>query len=108
MHDFQPTRWTKEDCSNATYVQEKAIDIKGLEVLQSMAYLMPESRISYFVRVDYAGEGTYIARISRYLKVVHQDGVGVLGVIFADLFKAEQLDGYHGSLWQVKPHRGQL
>ena len=96
----------EEDCGNATYTQYKAVDVKGVEVVQSMAYLMARSRISYFVRVDYADEGTYIARISKYLKVVHQDGVGVLRVAVADLFKAEQLNGYHGSLWQVKPRRG--
>ena len=62
-------------------------------------------RISYFVKVVYEGEATYIARISKYLKVVHPDGGLVLRLAIADLFKAEELDGYSGGLWQVKPRR---
>lgn len=106
MRDFQPPGWTVYDCSNAAYIQYKAVDIKAVEVVQSMAYLQAGSRISYFIRVDYEDEGTYIARISKYLKVVQQDGRRVLRLAVADLYKAEHLEGYHGGLWQVKPTRG--
>ena len=108
MRDFRPAGWTVNDCSTATYFQYKQVDIKGIEVVQSMAYHKARSRISYFVQVVYIegeGEATYIARISRFLKVVHPEGVLVLRLAIADLFKAERLDGYHGGLWQVKPRR---
>ena len=106
VRDFQPPGWTVDACSNAAYFQYRAVDIKGVEVVQSMTYLQAKSRISYFAKVDYEGEGTYIARISKYLKVVPQDGGPVLRLSIADLYKAEYLDGYHGGLWQVKPARG--
>ena len=94
-----------DDCSTSTYFQYKQVDIKGIEVVQSMAYHKARSRISYFVKVVYEGEATYIARISKYLKVVHPGGALVLRLAIADLFKAEELDGYHGGLWRVKPRR---
>ena len=64
------------------------------------------SRISFFVRVAYEDEGTYIARIKHYLKVLHGDGERVLRIAIADMYKAEELNGYHGGLWQVEPRRG--
>ena len=66
MRDFQPPGWMEEDCGNVTYTQYEAVDVKGVEVVQSMAmaYSMARSRILYFVPVDYADEGTYIPHIS--------------------------------------------
>ena len=108
VRDFRPAGWSVEDCGQAAYLQYRRVDVKGVEVVQSMAYKQVRSRISYYVRVVYEGEATYIARILKYLKVVHGDGQHVLRIAVADLYKAEPLDGYHGGLWQVKgqPRRG--
>lgn len=69
--------------------------------------------MSYYVRVDYEGEGTYVARISKYLKVSkrNQDGSeGVLRLAIADLLKTEMNQDYQGHLIVVKgrhmrPHK---
>ncbi|CAL8471876.1 g11418 [Coccomyxa elongata] len=73
IHDFPQAGWAAAACDTATYTVYKAVDIKGVEVVQSRAYLMARSRVSYFVRVDYEEEGTYVARISKYLKVTRAD-----------------------------------
>ena len=88
----------------------KAVDIKGVEVVQSIEYRMAKSRVSYFVRVDYEGEGTYVARISKYLKVARASadgGVQVLRIAVADLYKTEIKQGYQGEVILVRgPERG--
>lgn len=85
--------WTEAACDTAKYTLYKAVDIKGIETVLSEAYLMARTRVSYFVRVDYEGEGTFLARISKYLKVSRRNGDGresVLRLAIADLFKTEQ------------------
>jgi len=85
------------------------VDIQEVEVVQSMAYHQARSRISYFVVMVYIeneGEVPYIARVSKYLKVLHLGDGPVLRLAIADLYNVEHLDGYHGALWQVKPRRG--
>lgn len=66
---------------------------------------MARTRISHFVRVDYEGEGTYLARISKYLKVRKRNENGsfsVLRLAIADLFKTEIKTDYQGQLIVVK------
>lgn len=110
LRDFDPEGWTPADCDTARYTIYKAVDIKGVEIVPSQAYLQARTRVSYYVRVDYEGEGTYVARISKFLKVskagAGADGtVGVLRLALADLFKTEVKDGYHGQLIVVKPQQ---
>ena len=65
------------------------------------------------MRVDYEGEGTYVARISKYLKVSRRNedrSKSVLRLAIADLFKTEMKNDYQGQLIVVKdrklhPHR---
>ncbi|KAK9918436.1 hypothetical protein WJX75_004081 [Coccomyxa subellipsoidea] len=107
--DFPQDGWTDAACDTATYTVYKAVDIKGIEIVLSRAYLMARSRVSYFVRVDYEGDGTYVARISKFLKVSRGDAEGgsALRIAVADLFKIETREGYQGELIIVKgPQRG--
>lgn len=109
LQDFpQEGVWELNDCDTASYTEYKAVDIRGVEIVLSQAYLMARTRVSYFVRVDYEGEGTYVARISKYLRVskVGADGTAhVLRIAVADLFKTELKRGYQGLLMVVKdPH----
>ena len=110
IRDFPRDGWTDAACDAATYTVYKAVDIKGVEVVQSRAYLMARSRVSYFVRVDYEGEGTYVARINKYLKVARanaEGGVSVLRIAVADLFKTEIRQGHQGEVIVVRgPERG--
>lgn len=116
MRDFEERLeegWTEAACDTASYTLYKAVDIKGIETVLSEAYLMARTRISYFVRVDYEGEGTYVARISRFLKASKRNEDGsqsVLRLAIADLFKTEMKVGYQGQLLVVKgqhlrPHK---
>lgn len=115
MRDFdrRDEGWTEAACDTAQYSVYKAVDVKGIETVLLEAYLMARTRVSYFVRVDYEGEGTYVARISKYLKVSKRNqngGEGVLRLAIADLFKTEMKDDYQGQLIVVKgqhlrPHR---
>ena len=70
IRDFPTEGWDDAECERASYTLYKAVDVQGVEVVLSTSYLLARSRISYFVRVDYEGEGTCIARIEHYLKVV--------------------------------------
>lgn len=84
IHDFPQDGWTVTACDTAAYTVYNAVDImmiKGVEVVQSRAYLMARSRVSYFVRVDYDGEGTYVARINKYLKVARATAEGDVSVL---------------------------
>lgn len=115
MRDFERLEegWTEAACNTANYTLYKAVDIKGIETVLSEAYLMARTRISYFVRVDYEGEGTYLARISRFLKASKRNEDGSqssLRLAIADLFKTETKVGYQGQLIVVKgqhlrPHK---
>jgi hypothetical protein len=115
LRDFERLEegWTEAACNAAKYTLYKVVDIKGIETVLSEAYLMARTRISYFVRVDYEGEGTYLARISKYLKVSKRNVDGtdsVLRLAIADLFKTEIKNDYQGQLIVVKgqhlhPHR---
>lgn len=110
IRDFPQEGWTEAACDNATYTVHKAVDVKGVEVVQSRAYLMARSRVSYFVRVDYVGEGTYVARINKYLRVSRTSPEGDiidLKIAVADLFKTEVKQGYQGEVIIVRgPERG--
>ena len=104
IRDFPQDGWTDAACDTATYIVYKAVDIKGIEIVLSRAYLMARSRVSYFVRVDYEGERTYVARISKFLKVSRDTA---LRIAMADLFKTETREGYQGQSIVVKgPQRG--
>ncbi len=115
MRDFDRREegWTEAACDTAKYTLYKAVDVKGIEMVLSEAYLMARTRVSYFVRVDYEGEGTYLARISKYLKVSRRNEDGsesVLRLAIADLFKTEIKIDYQGQLIVVKgqhlrPHK---
>ena len=100
--DFATDGWNAAECERATYTTYKVVDIQGVEVVQSTSYRLARKRISYFVEVPYEGEGTYIARIRHYLKVVRSGNGGVLRLAIADLFKAEVSEGYWGRFLQVR------
>lgn len=105
LQDFPQDGWTEAACDTVSYALYKAVDIKGVEIVLSQAYLMARTRVSYFVRVDYEGEGMYVARVSKYLKVSRTDEAGtkhVLRLAVADLFKAELKEGYQGILIVVR------
>jgi hypothetical protein len=90
---------------HSKHILYKGVDVKGIETVLSEAYLMARTRISYFVRVDYEGEGTFLARISKYLKVGKRNEDGsesVLRLAIADLFKTEIKFDYQGHLNVVK------
>ena len=106
--DFPADGWTEAECDRASYTSYKVVDVQGVEVVLSTSYLFAKSRISYFVRVDYEGDGTYIARIEHYLKVVHSGNGSVLRLAIADLFKAEVMEGYSGPYLQARRPMSQV
>ena len=102
IEEFPADGWTEAECDQASYTSYKAVDVQGVEVVLSTSYLFTKSRISYFVRVDYEGDGTYVARIEHYLKVVNSGNGSVLRLAIADLFRAEVIEGYSGPYLQVR------
>ena len=94
--------WTAAACEQAAYTSYKVADIQGVEVVVSTSYALARSRVSYFVQVDYEGEGTYVARIEHYLKIVNGGDGSVLRLAIADLYKAEVIYGCSGQYLQVR------
>ena len=68
----------------------------------STSYALARSRVSYFIRVEYEGEGVYVARIEYYLKVVNSENGDVLRLAVAELFKADVTIGCSGAYLQVR------
>lgn len=102
LEDFPRAGWDAEACEQASYTLYKSADVQGVEVVLSIAYKQSRSRVSYFVRVHYEGEGTYVARIEHYLKVVNRGNGDVLRLAIADLYKAEVTEGCSGEYLQVR------
>ncbi len=73
---------------------------------------MPKSRISYFVRLEYEGEGVYVGKVSNFVKVTlpagappagEQDGEQkVLRLALCDLFRAEELSAWFGTVLHIR------
>ena len=102
IRDFPTEGWDDAECERASYTSYKAVEVQGVEMVLSTSYLLARSRISYFVRVDYEGEGTYIARVEQYLRVVKSSDGSVLRLAAADLFKAEVMEGFQAPYLQVR------
>ncbi len=80
-------------------------ELKTFENVHSTAYRRLRSRKSYYVRIEYEGEETYVAKIQNFVKVTSVSEQGgeerVLRLALCDLYTAQELLGWFGSVLHV-------